>query len=123
MNPIRVMIVDDHDSVRRGLSFSLRIFDGLQCVGAADNGCEAVRLCDQLHPDVVLMDIKMPQMDGIDATRLIRREHPEIRVIALSSDKDPESYQAMRRAGAEAFLLKSASIDEIAKTILATSTV
>ncbi len=121
MNPIRVMIVDDHDAVRQGLRFSLRIFDELQFVGAAGNGIEAINLCGQIHPDVVLMDIKMPVMDGVVATRLIRQSYPGIQVIALTSDRDPETFQAMRQAGAIGYLLKSASIDEIAKAILASN--
>lgn len=121
MNPIRVMIVDDHDSVRKGLSFCLRVFDNLQCVGAAVNGREAIALCGQIKPDVVLMDILMPEMNGIDATRLIRQTYPHTQVIALTSDKDPESFRAMQQAGAAGYLLKSASIDEIARAIFATA--
>lgn len=118
MNPIRVMVVDDHESVRRGLSFCLRIFDDLQCVGTAENGQDAIHLCQQLHPDVVLMDIRMPEMDGIAATRVIHQTYPHIQVIALTSDKDPETFQAMQQAGAVGYLLKSASMDEIAQAIL-----
>jgi two-component system, NarL family, response regulator LiaR len=119
MNPIRVMIVDDHDSVRRGLSFSLRAFNNLQCVGAAGNGREAINLCGRIHPDVVLMDVKMPEMDGIAATRIIRQSYPCIQVIALTNDKNSETFQAMSQAGAVGYLLKTASIAEIASAILA----
>ena len=119
MNPIRVMIVDDHDSVRRGLSFSLHAFDNLEFVGAAVSGREAVQLCGQLHPDVVLMDVNMPEMDGIAATRLICQSYPYIKVIALTGDQDVETFRAMRQAGAAGYLLKTASIDEIANAILA----
>jgi NarL family two-component system response regulator LiaR len=119
MNPIRVMVVDDHDSVRRALGFSLRILDDLQFIGAAGNGREAIHLCDQLHPDVVLMDILMPEMDGVTATREIHQSHPDVRIIALTSDKDPNTFQAIQQAGAAGYLIKSASIDEIAKAIFA----
>jgi len=120
MNPIRVMVVDDHDAVRRGLSYSLALFDELQFVGAAGNGREAISLCSQINPDVVLMDIKMPEMDGVAATRYIRQAYPRVQVIALTSYQDPETFQAMLQAGAVGYLLKSASIEEIANTIFAT---
>lgn len=118
MKPIRVMIVDDHDVVRRGLKIFFQAFDDLQLVAEAADGNEALQLCDELEPDVVLMDLVMPQMDGITATRLIRQSHPTTQVIALTSFQDDESVQAMMRAGAVGYLLKNASIDELANTIL-----
>ncbi|MBL8154357.1 MAG: response regulator transcription factor [Anaerolineae bacterium] len=112
------MIVDDHDVVRRGLKIFFQAFDDLQLVAEAADGSEAIQLCDELQPDVVLMDLVMPQMDGITATRLIRQSHPATQVIALTSFQDDESVQAMMRAGAVGYLLKNASIDELANTIL-----
>jgi NarL family two-component system response regulator LiaR len=119
MNTIRVMIVDDHDVVRRGLAIFLQAFDHLQLVAEAVNGAEAVQLCGEIHPDVVLMDLMMPEMDGITATRLIRQRYPETRVIALTSYRDDETVAAVAQAGAVGYLMKNSSIDELADTILA----
>lgn len=121
MQPIRVMIVDDHDVVRRGLAIFFQAFNDLELVGEAANGAEAVHLCSQLQPDVVLMDLVMPEMDGITATRLIRESFPDTQVIALTSFQDDASVQAMMAAGAIGYLLKNASVDELASTILAAS--
>ena len=82
--PIRVMVVDDHDMVRRGLAAFLRVKPDLKLVAEARNGQEAVDLCAERQPDVILMDLVMPQMDGATATRLIRERCPEIQVIALN---------------------------------------
>lgn len=118
MEPIRVMIVDDHDVVRRGLSIFFQAFDDLALVAEASNGQEAVELCGQVHPDVVLMDLVMPEMDGISATKIIRSRYPNIQIIALTSFRDDESVEAMMQAGAIGYLLKNTSIDELANTIL-----
>ena len=118
IKPIRVMIVDDHDVVRRGLNIFFQAYDDLELVGEAVNGAEAVKLCDELKPDVVLMDLIMPEMDGITATGIIRRNHPHTQVIALTSFQDDESMQSMMQAGAVGYLLKNASIDELADAIV-----
>lgn len=118
IKPIRVMIVDDHDVVRRGLNIFFQAYDDLELVGEAVNGAEAVKLCKELHPDVVLMDLIMPEMDGITATTIIRREFPQTQVIALTSFQDDESMQSMMDAGAAGYLLKNASIDELAEAIV-----
>jgi NarL family two-component system response regulator LiaR len=118
MEPIRVMIVDDHDVVRRGLSIFFQAFDDLTLVAEASSGLEAIELCRQLQPDVVLMDLVMPEMDGITATKTIRSQYPHVQVIALTSFRDDESVEAMMKAGAIGYLLKNASIDELANTIL-----
>lgn len=118
-SPIRVMIVDDHDMVRRGLSVFLETFDDLILVGEAATGQEAVRLCGTIKPDVVLMDLLLPDMDGVMATQLIRRTYPNIQVVALTSYKDEELVQAALQAGAIAYLLKNASIDVLAQAIRA----
>ena len=83
--PIRVMIVDDHAMVRTGLATFLEVSDDLELVGQASNGREAVDLCEQFQPDVVLMDLVMPEMDGVTATRIIRERWPQVQVIALTS--------------------------------------
>lgn len=118
-DPIRVMIVDDHSMVRRGLATILRVRPGLQLVGEADNGQEALRICKQVHPDVVLMDLVMPEMDGAAATRALREMCPEIQVIALTSFKEKELVQSALEAGAIGYLLKNISADELADAILA----
>ena len=113
----RVIIVDDQDVVRRGLSVFLDAFEDFELVGEASNGAEAVALCDTLLPDIVLMDIYMPQMDGLTATQKIRQRHPEIRIIVLTSLKDDEILSRMMHAGAVNYILKDASIDELAAAI------
>lgn len=115
--PIRILLVDDHDLVRMGLAVFIEVYDDLQLVGEAANGEEALKLSGKLHPNVVLMDLMMPVMDGITATRLIRRQFPHIQVIGLTSSMEPEIvYQAMN-AGIEICLFKNVSIEELAKTI------
>jgi two-component system, NarL family, response regulator LiaR len=118
-NKIRVALVDDHDVVRRGLSVVLRAFDDLELVGEASNGEEAIRMCAETHPEVILMDLIMPEMDGVSATRAIRQKYPQIQVVALTSFKDEELVHAALQAGAIGYLLKNASIDELADTIRA----
>ncbi len=116
---IRVMIVDDHEMVRSGLAMFLEAFDDLQLVGEAANGMEAIRMCDEVNPDVILMDLLMPEMDGIAATRAIRQAHPNVHVIALTSFNNQDLVEAALQAGAIGYLLKNASIDELAKAIRA----
>jgi NarL family two-component system response regulator LiaR len=116
-NPIRVMIVDDHDMVRSGLSVFLEAFDDLELVGEAADGQEAIRLCAEVQPHVVLMDLLMPEMDGVAATRAIRRANPAVQIIALTSFNDQNLVQGALQAGAVGYLLKNASIDELAAAI------
>lgn len=116
-NPTRVMIVDDHDMVRSGLAVFLETFDDLVLVGEAAGGAEAVRLCAEVQPHVVLMDLVMPNMDGVAATRAIRQAYPEVQVIALTSFSDRELVQGALQAGALGYLLKNASIDELAEAV------
>jgi len=117
--PIRVMIVDDHAVVRSGLSAFLMVYDDLEFVGDANGGAEAVRRCRDLAPDVVLMDLVMPDVDGAEATRLIRAECPHVQVIALTSYKEEELVQGALRAGAISYLLKNVSAEELAQAIRA----
>jgi len=116
-NPTRVILVDDHDMVRSGLTVFLDAFDDLVLVGEASDGLEAVHLCQEIHPHVVLMDLMMPGMDGVDATRAILDACPETRVIALTSFHDRELVQRVLQAGAVGYLLKNASIDELAEAV------
>jgi NarL family two-component system response regulator LiaR len=114
---IRVMIVDDHSMVRRGLATFLKVKADLELVGEASNGQEAVDMCGQVCPDVILMDLVMPDMDGTAATRLIRQRWPEVQVIALTSFQEKELVREVLQAGAISYLLKNVSVDELAEAI------
>jgi len=118
-NLIRVLIVDDHAVVRSGLSAFLLVYDDLEMVGDAANGAEAIRMCEKFQPDVILMDLVMPGMDGAAATRAIRAQHPDVQVIALTSFKEEELVQDALQAGAIGYLLKNISADELAGAIRA----
>jgi NarL family two-component system response regulator LiaR len=116
---IRVMIVDDHAVVRSGLSAFLLAFDDLEYAGEATGGADAVRKCLSLKPDVVLMDLVMPDVDGAEATRRIKESCPDVQVIALTSYKEDELVQGALKAGALSYLLKNVSADELANAIRA----
>jgi len=121
MNPpeIRVMIVDDHDMVRRGLAAFLKAKSDLVLVGEARDGREALQVCEQMHPDVILMDLLMPRMGGADATKLILERHSDVHVIALTSFGEKELVQQALQAGATSYLLKNVSADDLAEAIRA----
>jgi NarL family two-component system response regulator LiaR len=114
---IRVMLVDDHNVVRSGLATFLRAYDDLELVGEAKNGSEAVNLCRVKQPDVILMDLMMPEMDGIAATRAILSEYPEVKIIAMTSFDEEELVHGVLAAGAISYLLKNVTSDELAKAI------
>jgi two-component system, NarL family, response regulator LiaR len=114
---IQVLLVDDHNVVRSGLATFLRAYDDLELVGEAKNGLEAVNLCHEKKPDVILMDLMMPEMDGIAATRAILKDYPEIKIIAMTSFEDEELVQGVLAAGAISYLLKNVTSDELAKAI------
>jgi NarL family two-component system response regulator LiaR len=116
---IRVIVVDDHDMVRSGLEAFLMVYDDLELVAEAGGGEQAVMLSEKLRPDVVLMDMVMPDMDGASATRLIRERCPETQIIALTSFKDKHLVQGALQAGAIGYLLKDVSADELAEAIRA----
>jgi DNA-binding NarL/FixJ family response regulator len=116
---IRIVIADDHSVVRRGLRMFLKQDPELEVVGEAANGDEAVRLAHQLRPDIVLMDLLMPVMDGIAATALIRRELPDTEVIALTSVLEDASVVGAVRAGAIGYLLKDTDADALCRAIKA----
>jgi NarL family two-component system response regulator LiaR len=115
--PIRVLLVDDHAMVRRGLATFLMVYDDLELVGEAADGRTAVQLCATLLPDVVLMDLVMPEMDGVATTRAIRQKFPTVQVIALTSFKEEERIQNVLQAGAIAYLLKDVSAETLAGAI------
>jgi DNA-binding NarL/FixJ family response regulator len=116
---IRVLIADDHSVVRQGLQMFLALDEALEVVGEAKNGAEAVDLARQLKPDVVLMDLLMPEMDGIEATRIIRRELPEIEVIALTSVLEDKAIFDAVRVGAIGYLLKDTESEKLREAIRA----
>jgi DNA-binding NarL/FixJ family response regulator len=113
------LITDDHKVVRRGLRGFLELDPALEVVGEAGNGEEAVTMARHLEPDVVLMDLLMPVMDGIEATRQIRREMPEVEVVALTSVLEDASVTGAIRAGAIGYLLKTTDADELCEAIKA----
>ena len=115
--PIRVMLVDDHNVVRSGLSAFLSAYDDLDLVAESSSGERAIQLCQKTQPDVVLMDLMMPGMDGATATGLIKEKCPQIQVIALTSFKEKELVEGALQAGAIGYLLKDVSADELANAI------
>lgn len=116
---IRVLIVDDQSLIRLGFRMVLEAADGIEVVGEAADGGEAIRAVEELRPDVVLMDVRMPGVDGIEATARIAREHPQARVLVLTTfDLDEYAFGALR-AGAGGFLLKDARRDELVGAVRA----
>lgn len=115
--PIRVMIVDDHTLVRRGLMDFLESFDDFIPVGEASNGIEAIELCACCYPDVILMDLLMPVMDGIEATQEILKNHPQTRIIALTSFQDEQLVKRALEAGITSYLQKNIGVDELADAV------
>jgi NarL family two-component system response regulator LiaR len=114
---IRVMIVDDHAMVRRGLAAFLKAKPDLELVGEAGDGEAALLECERARPNVILMDLMMPRMDGIAATRAIRERYPQVQVIALTSFQDKELIQGALQAGAISYLLKNVSGDDLADAV------
>ena len=114
---IKVLLVDDHTVVRSGLSAFLLAFDDLELAGEAGSGAEAIAMCEEVHPDVVLMDLVMPDMDGATATEKIRERWSDIQVVALTSFEEGDLVQRALSAGAIGYLLKNVSADELAGAI------
>ncbi len=115
--PIRVMIVDDHGMVRKGLMAYLSNLAEIQVVGEARDGQEALEACERLHPDVILMDLVMPQMGGVAATQAIHKRWPGVQIIALTSFQEKELVQDALQAGAIGYLLKNITGEELAQAI------
>ena len=117
--PIRVLLVDDHGVVRRGLRGYLELLDDIEVIGEAENGLRGVELAAELVPDVVLMDIVMPQLDGIGAITRIKAAQPEVQIVALTSFIEEDKVQGVLEAGASGYLLKDAEADEVAAAVRA----
>ncbi|MFI5687476.1 response regulator [Streptomyces sp. NPDC051636] len=115
--PARVIVVDDQTVVREGIVMLLGLLPGVEVVGAAGDGEEAVRLVAELAPDVALMDLRMPRCDGVEATRRIRAEYPGTQVVVLTTFADDESLFPALRAGARGYLTKDAGGDEIVRAV------
>ncbi|WP_020142085.1 response regulator transcription factor [Terracoccus sp. 273MFTsu3.1] len=117
--PVRVLVVDDQTLFREALTTLLEVRAEVEVVGAAQDGAEALDLVERLRPDVVLMDLRMPVLDGVDTTRRLRVEHPEVRVLVLTTfDGDDEVFPALR-AGAVGYLLKDATAQRLVEGVLA----
>ena len=117
--PIRVLVVDDHAVVREGLRAFLELQDGIELAGEAGDGREAVEAAEALRPDVVLMDLVMPELDGISAMRALRERVPKARVIVLTSFLDDDKLLPALRAGAAGYLLKNAKPQELVRAVRA----
>lgn len=114
---ISVLLADDHDILRDGLATVMNEFSDIKVVGMAVSGWDAVDQCMALQPDVVLMDILMPDIDGLSAARIIRERHPNTRVVVLSSFEEEHLVEAAREVGVSGYLLKNVSIDDLANAI------
>jgi DNA-binding NarL/FixJ family response regulator len=117
--PIRVLLVDDHAVVRRGLRGFLELIQDFEVVGEAENGREGVAAADRLVPDVILMDLLMPEMGGLEAIGAIKEAHPEIEIVAVTSFIEEEKVTSALEAGASGYLLKDAEAEEVAQAIRA----
>jgi DNA-binding NarL/FixJ family response regulator len=114
---VRVLAADDQRVVREGLAMLLGLLPDIEVVGTAENGEEALALADELRPDIILMDLRMPRMDGVEATRRLRASHPEIKVVVLTTYADDRSVIDALRAGALGYLTKDAGADEIRQAL------
>jgi DNA-binding NarL/FixJ family response regulator len=118
---VRVVLADDHQIMRDGLVALLEALPGLEVVGTAGDGAEAVRVCGATRPDVVVMDIQMPAVDGIEATRQVVTAHPGTAVVILTMNEDDDTIMSALRAGARGYLLKGSSATEVEQAIRATA--
>jgi DNA-binding NarL/FixJ family response regulator len=119
MPEIRILLVDDHEVVRTGLSMLLERQSDISIVGEASNGTEALELAGKLRPHVVVMDITLPDFSGIQATRMLKKLHPEIAVVALTIHEDQQYFFEMLQAGASGYIPKRAASDDLVKAIRA----
>ncbi len=117
VDPIRLVLVDDHDVVRTGLKTFLAAQEGLEVVGEAKSGLQAIEVAGQVHPDVMVMDITMPGMDGMEATRRLRALHPQVKVLALTVHEDKQYFFEMLACGAAGYVTKQAAAEELVAAI------
>jgi DNA-binding NarL/FixJ family response regulator len=117
INPVRLLIADDHEIVRSGFRLMLESEPDLEVVGEASNGQEAVELCRRLMPDIVLMDVRMPKMDGLEATRAIKSQQPRVPILMVTTYEDPDYLLSAIKAGAAGYLLKNVSSQQLANAI------
>lgn len=115
----RILVVDDQTVVREGLVLLLELLPGIEVAGACGDGEQAIAMVEQMRPDVVLMDLRMPRVDGVEATRRIKEAHPDVGIVVLTTYADDESIFAALRAGARGYLTKDADADEIARAVTA----
>lgn len=115
--PIRVLVADDQKVVREGLAMVLGLLDDVEVVGTACDGADAVAMAASLSPDIVLMDLRMPRCDGVQATRLLREQHPQVKVVVLTTYADDQSVLDALRAGARGYLTKDAGSEEIREAL------
>jgi DNA-binding NarL/FixJ family response regulator len=118
-DPVRVVVADDHPAIREGLQVLLASAPGIEVIGQAGTGAQAICAADELQPDVIIMDLHMPELDGIEATRQIVQASPHIRVLVLTMLEDDDSVFAAIRAGAHGYLLKGAGGEELARAVAA----
>lgn len=116
---INVIIVDDHPIFRKGIIFQLNAIEGINVIGEASNGKEFIDNYLNMNPDIVFMDINMPEMNGIEATKIATSKNPQLKIIAISTNGDEECLESMLEAGAKGFLLKTVDIDDISNAIKA----
>jgi DNA-binding NarL/FixJ family response regulator len=116
-NPLRVVLADDQTVVREGLATLLGLLPGVEVVGVAADGLEALRVVAERQPDVLLVDLRMPRCDGVEATRRVRAEHPRTEVVVLTTYADDDSVLGALRAGARGFLTKDADAEAIARAL------
>jgi two-component system response regulator NreC len=121
MKAIRLLLVDDHEVVRTGLQMLLESEPGMNIIGQASSGLEALDLVDQLHPDIVVMDISLPDLSGIEVTRRIKAKHPEVLVVALTIHEDEQYFFEMLKAGASGYVPKRAAPADLVKAIRSAS--
>ncbi len=117
--PIRVIIADDHEIVRRGIRLLLEEADDIEVIGEAENGAEAISLVEQLGPDLVVMDISMPDVSGIEATRTIKRTHPDVEVVGLTMHAEERYFYELLKAGAAGYVIKGGAPHELLTAIRA----
>jgi two-component system, NarL family, response regulator LiaR len=116
-SPIRILLADDHVMLRQGTAELLRREPGLDIVGEASNGEEAIKLAEELHPDIVVMDVRMPVLSGVEATRIIRESLPDVQVLVLTAHDDDQYIFSLLQAGASGYILKTSPVSDLVRAI------